>query len=102
MTTESTANIVGETALTTAEQLLPVLIEAIAAGQKTATPQETIIAMAAAVIPPLVSSFGASSKQIAQLLTALVPQIEAGQAAIDAAAAARGITDPLAGGTPAP
>ena len=92
--TETVAQAVASTALTTAEQLLPVVLAGISSGATAATPQGAIIAMVAEILPPLIQSFGANSGQIAQLLTALSAQIKTGQAAIDAAAAARGITDP--------
>lgn len=95
-TTESIGQAVAQSAVTTAEQLLPVLLAGLSAGSAAATPQGAMIAMVAEILPPLIQSFGANSGQIAQLLTALSAQIKVGQAAIDAAAAARGITDPTA------
>ena len=90
---------VGQAVLTTAEQLLPVLLQALTAGAATSTPMAAVIAMAAQIIPPLIQSFGATSSQIEQLMTVLVTQIQAGQQVIDQAAAARGI--PVESSTPA-
>ena len=92
--TETVTQAIAQSAMTTAEQLLPVLLAGLSAGATAATPQAALIAMVAEIIPPLIQSFGANSGQIAQLLTSLAGQIKVGQAAIDAAAAARGITDP--------
>lgn len=97
---ESLAQVVAATSLQTAQQLLPLVIEGLAAGSQAATPYGVLIAMAAKILPPLVESFGADNVQVQQLVAALVPQIKAGQVAIDAAAAARGVTDPTA--PPAP
>ena len=87
----STATTIEQAALTTAEQLLPVLVAALQAGATAGAPGPALIAMAAEVIPPLIQSFGANSSQINELMSALVVQINAGQKVIDQAAAARGI-----------
>ena len=87
----STLGTIEQTALTTAEQLLPVLLQAITAGAAATTPMGVLIAMVAEIVPPLIQSFGANSSQIQQLMSALVVQINAGQQVIDQAAAARGI-----------
>ncbi|MHB1266435.1 MAG: hypothetical protein ACYCY2_02390 [Acidithiobacillus ferriphilus] len=89
--TTGTVSAIEQTALTTAEQLLPVLLQAVAAGSTATTPMGVLIAMVAEIVPPLIQSFGATSSQIQQLMTALVVQINAGQQVIDQAAAARGI-----------
>jgi hypothetical protein len=82
---------VGQTILITAETLLPVLVQALLAGSAATTPAGTLIALVAEVLPPLIQSFGATSSQIQELMTALVTSINKNQALIDAAAAARGI-----------
>ena len=87
----STATAIEQTALTTAEQMLPVLIQAVASGAAATTPEAAVIAMVAEIVPPLIQSFGATSGQIQQLMSALVVNINAGQKAIDQAAEARGI-----------
>lgn len=84
-------NTTEQAALSVAEQMLPVLLQAIAAGAATTTPEAAIIAMVAEIVPPLINSFGANSAQIQQLMQALVKEINAGQAVIDKDAAARGI-----------
>ena len=89
--TTGTMGTIEQTALTTAEQLLPVLLQAITAGAAATTPMGVVIAMVAEIVPPLIQSFGANSSQIQQLMSALVVQINAGQHVIDQAAAARGI-----------
>lgn len=88
---QSTVSVVASAALTTAEQLLPVIIAALEAGAGAGAPQAVLIAQVAAVIPPLIQSFGANSDQIQSLMGALVTQIQASQKTIDAAAASRGI-----------
>jgi hypothetical protein len=88
MTTET---IIEQAALTTAEQMLPVLLQAVAAGAIATTPEGAVIAMVAEIVPPLIQSFGATSGQIQQLMSALVANINAAQKGIDQAAAARGI-----------
>ena len=86
-----TVTTIEQTALSTAEQLLPVLLQAITSGAAATTPMGVLIAMVAEIVPPLIQSFGATSSQIQQLMTALVTQINAGQQVIDQSAAARGI-----------
>ena len=92
MTDPNQTQNVEQVALTTAEQLLPVLIQAISAGAQASTPQLAVIAMVAQVIPPLLQSFSANSAQIQQLMTALVTEITASQAGFDAIAKQRGLT----------
>ncbi len=94
MTNPTQVQTIEQTALTTAEQLLPVLLAAIASGAQAATPQAAVIAMVAQVIPPLLQSFSANSSQIEQLMTALVTQINANQSAFDATAQTRGLDVP--------
>lgn len=89
--TTGTVQAIEQAALTTAEQLLPVLIQGITAGAAATTPAGVLIAMVAEIVPPLIQSFGANSSQINELMSALVVQINAGQKVIDQAAAARGI-----------
>ncbi len=89
--TTGTLGAIEQAGLTTAEQLLPVLISALEAGATAGAPGAALIAMAAEVIPPLIQSFGATSSQIGQLMSVLVVQINAGQQVIDHAAASRGI-----------
>ncbi len=91
MTTETTTQAIEHAALSTAEQMLPVLLAGIASGMQAGTPQAAVIAMIAEVVPPLIQSFGATSSQIQSLMTALAINIEANQQVINAAAAARGI-----------
>lgn len=92
--TETIAQAVESSALTTAQQLMPILLAGLSAGASAATPQGAMIAMAAEIIPELVKSFGANSGEIKQMLSTLAGQITISQSAIDAAATARGITDP--------
>lgn len=94
MTDPTQVQAIEQTALTTAEQLLPVLLAAISSGAAATTPQAAVIAMIAQVIPPLLQSFSANSTQIEQLMTALVTQINANQAIFDATAKARGLDIP--------
>ncbi len=91
---QAQAQAIEQTTLTTAEQLLPVLLAAISSGAAATTPQGAVIAMVAQVIPPLLQSFSANSSQVEQLMTALVTQINANQATFDATAKARGLDIP--------
>lgn len=79
------------TVLTTAEQLMPVLLAAISAGVKTTTPYGAVIAMIAEVMPPLIASFGANSSQISALQNALISEVLASQSAYDDIAKQRGL-----------
>ena len=90
-TQENLGQAVAQTALSTAEAMMPMLLAAISAGQTAAAPQAALIAMAAQVIPPLIQSFGATSAQVQQLMNALVPEIKADQMQYDAIAKARGL-----------
>ncbi len=87
----TTLQTVGQTALATAETLMPVLLAAISAGKLAGAPQDALIAMAAQVIPALITSFGANSSQIGQLMAAIVTEVKADQAIYDAIAAQRGL-----------
>ena len=77
--------------LNTAEAMLPALLAAISSGMAASTPEAAVIAMVAEVLPPLIQSFGATSSQVQQLMSALAVQIKANQNVIDQAAEARGI-----------
>ncbi len=97
---ENLGQAVAQTALSTAEAMMPMLLAAISAGQAAAAPQATLIAMAAQVIPPLIQSFGATSAQVQQLMNALVPEIKADQMQYDAIAKARGLVGEAPAGAP--
>ncbi len=91
-------NAVGNAALTTAEQLLPLVIDAISAGSAATNVQDSMIAMVATMLPTLIQSFGMQSSQLQRLLSVTYAKIQENQAAMDAVAAARGIVVP----TPVP
>lgn len=95
-TPESVGQVVAQTALATAESMMPMLLAAISAGTTAGAPQAALIAMAAQVIPPLIQSFGANSSQIQQLMNALIPEIKADQQTYDAIAKERGLTGVVA------
>lgn len=91
----STMQVVGQTTLQVAEQMLPVILTMLQSGGAAGAPEVALIEMAAQAIPPLVQSFGANSSQISQLLRVLQSQIRQQQASIDEIAKARGLIDPL-------
>lgn len=87
---QTTAQVVGQAALATAEAMLPIIIEGVTKGAAASTPQGAIISMVAVII----ESLGMNSDQIERLLTVTYAKIQVNQAQIDAVAAARGIVDP--------
>ena len=83
---------VANTALVTAQALMPVILAGIAAGQAASNPQAATIAALAPVIVSLIQSGAAGTPELTSYMTALAGSIQTETAQIDAAAAARGVT----------
>ena len=92
--TPSTATLVEQTALATAQQLLPVILAGVAAGTAASSPQVATIAALAPILVQLIQAGGAGASELTQIITAMTANIRTTQAEIDAAAAARGVTAP--------
>ena len=92
--TPSTATLVEQTALTTIQQLLPVILAGVAAGTAASSPQAATIAALAPILVQLIQAGGAGAGELTQIITAMTTGIQTTQAQIDAAAAARGVTVP--------
>lgn len=90
----STVSLVEQTAIATAQQLIPVILAGMSAGASAANPAAATAAALAPVIVQLIQMRGAGASELAQILSAMMAGVQANQAQIDAAAAARGITDP--------
>lgn len=83
---------IANTALSTAQALLPVVLAGIAAGQAASSPQAATIAALAPVIVSLIQSGAAGTPELTQYMTALAGSIQTETTQIEAAAAARGVT----------
>ena len=90
----STVSLVEQTAIATAQQLIPVILAGMSAGASAVNPAAATAAALAPVIVQLIQMRGAGASELAQILSAMMAGVQANQAQIDAAAAARGITDP--------
>ncbi len=90
----STATLVEQTAIATAQQLIPVILAGMTAGASAANPAAATAAALAPVIVQLIQMRGAGSNELAQILSAMIAGVQTNQAQIDAAAAAKGITAP--------
>ena len=93
---QSTLSLAEQTAVATAQQLIPVILAGMSAGAAAANPAAATAEALAPVIVQLIQMRGAGSPEIAQLLTAMMTGVKANQAQIDAAAAVAGVTDPAA------
>lgn len=91
---QSTATLVEQTAIATAQQLIPVILAGMSAGASAANPAAATAAAVAPVIVQLIQMRGAGASELAQILSAMMGGVQANQAQIDAAAAAKGVTDP--------
>ncbi|MGC8703642.1 MAG: hypothetical protein ACP5RV_12045 [Thiomonas sp.] len=83
-----------QTAIATAQQLLPVILAGVSAGASASSPAAATIAALAPVIVQLIQMRGAGAAELAQIMQAMTSGVQAAQGQIDAAAAARGVTDP--------
>jgi len=83
-----------QTAIATAQQLLPVILAGVSAGASASSPAAATIAALAPVIVQLIQMRGAGASELAQIMAAMTSGVQTAQAQIDAAAAARGVTDP--------
>ena len=99
-TTTDTVTLAEQTAVATAQQLLPVILAGVSAGASAASPAAATIAALAPVIVQLIQMRGAGASELAQIMSAMTSGVSTAQAQIDAAAAARGVSDPTA--APAP
>ena len=97
---ESTISLAEQTAIATAQQLLPVILAGVSAGASAANPAAATIAALAPVIVQLIQMRGAGASELASIMSAMTAGVQTAQGQIDAAAAARGVTDPTA--PPAP
>jgi len=108
-TTTDQISLAEQTAIATAQQLLPVILAGVSAGASAANPGAATIAALAPVIVQLIQMRGAGASELAQIMAAMTAGVQTAQAQIDAAAAARGVVDPttappvgvIATGTPA-
>jgi len=88
--------LVEQTAIATAQQLLPVILAGVSAGASASNPAAATIAALAPVIVQLIQMRGAGAAELAQIMQAMTTSISSSQAQIDAAAAARNVTLPSA------
>jgi len=93
-TTNEQITLAEQTAIATAQQLLPVILAGVSAGASASSPAAATIAALAPVIVQLIQMRGAGAAELAQIMSAMTSSIQLGQAQIDAAAAARGVADP--------
>jgi malonyl CoA-acyl carrier protein transacylase len=102
-TTADQISLAEQTAMATAQQLLPVILAGVSAGASAASPAAATIAALAPVIVQLIQMRGAGAAELASIMSAMTSSVGAAQAQIDAAAAARGVVDPtVTPATPAP
>ena len=92
----STVSLVEQTAIATAQQLIPVILAGMSAGASAANPAAATAAALAPVIVQLIQMRGAGASELAQILSAMMAGVQANQAQIDADAAAQGVTAPAA------
>lgn len=92
----STISLAEQTAVATAQQLLPVILAGMSAGAAAASPAAATAEALAPVIVQLIQMRGAGAPELSQILTAMMTGVKTNQAQIDAAAAAAGVTDPAA------
>lgn len=93
---QSTLSLAEQTAIATAQQLMPVILAGLSAGTASASPAAATIAALAPVIVQLIQMRGAGASELATILTAMTTGVQTSQAQIDAAAIARGVVDPAA------
>lgn len=94
MTTQSTLTTVEQTALTTAQQLLPVILAGVQAGVGASNPWVATVEALAPVIVKLIQMQQAGAPELAQIIAAMTNAIQNDQAKIEAAATASGINIP--------
>lgn len=94
-TTTDQISLAEQTAIATAQQLLPVILAGVTAGAAAASPGAATIAALAPVIVQLIQMRGAGASELASIMSAMTAGVQAAQGQIDAAAAARGVTDPM-------
>lgn len=87
-------NAVEKTALTTAEQLLPVILDGVQAGVGASNPYTATIAAIAPIIVELIKMRQAGASELAQVMAAMTSSVASTQAQIEDAAKARGVTAP--------
>jgi hypothetical protein len=90
----STLNTVEQTALTTAEQLLPVILAGVQAGVGASNPWVATAEAIAPIIVKLIQMNQAGAPELAQIMAAITSGVANSQAQIEAAAKARGVTAP--------
>lgn len=90
----STITLAEQTAIATAQQLMPVILAGMSAGASAASPAAATAAALAPVIVQLIQMRGAGASELSQILESMMTGVQANQAQIDAAAAAKGVTDP--------
>lgn len=108
-TSQDTASLIAATVEQTAISMAPIVIQAAANGAMSTTPQGAALSIGAAILTAMIQAKTATASDMEAFVKQMAPSIIAGQAAIDAAAAARGVTDPttappvgvIATGTPA-
>ncbi len=94
-TPASALPLIEQTALTTAQQLLPVILAGVAAGASAASPQAATVAALAPILVQLIQTGGAGASELGQIISAMMTGIQTSSAQLDAIAAARGVVDPL-------
>lgn len=92
---QSQTDLIAQTALATAQQLLPVILQGMTAGAGAASPiAATALALAPVVLKLISLHSDASEQVIAQMIQGMLTGVAANQAKIDAALAAKGVTPP--------
>ena len=90
----STLSTVEQTALTTAEQLLPVILAGVQAGVGASNPYVATIEAIAPVIVKLIQMQQAGAPELAQIMAGLTSGVATAQTQIEAAAKVRGVDAP--------
>ena len=95
---QSTLNTVEQTALTTAEQLMPVILAGVQAGVGASNPWVATAEAIAPIIVKLIQMQQAGAPELAQIMAAITSGVTDAQAKIESEAKARGVDAPVVGG----
>ena len=91
---QETLTAVEQTALTTAEQLLPVILAGVQAGVGASNPWVATAEAIAPIIVKLIQMQQAGAPELAQIMAAITSGVASAQAQIESAAKDRGVTAP--------
>jgi len=91
---QSTLSAVEQTALTTAEQLLPAILAGVQAGVGASNPWVATAEAIAPIIVKLIQMQQAGAPELAQIMAAITSGVASAQSQIEEAAKARGVDAP--------